>query len=147
MPERELFSMLDCQGVEWPEGFDRNACINSIVAAKPLLEDAFGVPLDLDVNAQDATFVCNLGCVQDDSGIGGSSYLVCLTFSNFGNLCLLWGEPDWLDRHASAVAASQEVLAARGFMVVRDWEVCGLYDGCHAEWLGKTWLDRFFAHY
>lgn len=147
MSKHELFAALDRQGVEWPDGFDRDARIHGVVAMKSLLEAALGVPLELDASAQDATFICNLGCLQNDNETRRQDYSICLTFSNFGNLCLLWGEQDWIARHDAAVNAGEEILSGRGYVPLHPRDVGEAYDGCHAEWVGKTWLDRFFAHY
>lgn len=138
---------LDRQGVEWPDSYNRDELVESVLLVKPLLEGALNVPFELDASAQDATFTCNLGSLQDDSGIRRQNYSVCFTFSNFGKLCLVWGEQEWLVRHETAVKAAETILAGHGFIPVRTHEVGGLYNGDHAEWIGMTWLARFFAHY
>lgn len=114
---------------------------------KPLLESALGVPLELDANAQDATYTCNVGFLQNDNETRRQNYSICLTFSNFGSLCLLWGELDWLARHEVALGAGEKILNRYGYVPLHRRDVAAVYDGCHAEWIGKTWLDRFFAHY
>lgn len=147
MFNHKLLVSLDRQGIEWPDSYNRNELVNNVLMIKPLLEKALNVPLELDASAQDATFTCNLGSLQDDCGITRQDYSVCLTFSNFGGLCLVWGEQKWLARHEAAVDAAETTLIGHGFVPVRSNEVGDSYDGDHAEWVGMTWLDRFFAHY
>lgn len=143
----KLLITLDRQGVEWPDSYSRDVLLENVLMIKPLLEKALNVPLELDASAQDATFTCNLGSLQDDGGIRRRDYSVCFTFSNFGKLCLVWGKQAWLTRHEAAVNSAKTILTEHGSVVVRPHEVGELYDGDHAEWEGLTWLDRFFAHY
>lgn len=147
MLNHELLITLDRQGVEWPDSYNRDELLDKVVQIKPLLERVLNVPLELDASAQDATFTCNLGCLQDDSGNRRQDYSVCLTFSNFGKLCLMWGEQEWLARHNAAISAAATILTEHGFAPVRPHEIGDIYDGDHDEWVGLTWLDRFFAHY
>lgn len=143
----ELLATLDRQGIECPQDFDRESAIAKILTIKPLLESALDVPLELDANAQDATFFCNLGCLQDGDGRARQNYSICLTFSKFGNLCLIWGDKDWLNSHESTVKVAEAIQQKYRYIPLHVSDVNYVYDGIYLEWAKKTWLDRFFAHY
>lgn len=100
MSKHALLTVLDKEGLERPANFDREVAIQHVLAMQSLLEIALGVQLELDSSAQDATFTCNLGCLRNDTGTRRQDCSVCLTFSNFGNLCLPMGlsrlaKPTW----------------------------------------------------
>lgn len=140
----QLLTELDRQGVEEPNDFDRDSLLRHVNSMKSELEMALNVVLELDSSAQDATFVCNLGCFDQQMR---PDYLICMTFSNFGRLCLVWGDRDWIREHNEPIRLCETVLTHNAYVPLRPPDVDQEYTGCHDEWTGRTWLDRFFAHF
>ncbi len=147
MLSQEILIELDQKGVEYPELFCRDELLGDVRLLTALLEQSLNFSLELDSTAQDATFTCNLGCFKSDRKGKSREYLICMSFSNFGRLCLVWGDRDWLSSHEFDINTIEAILRARGFVPVRVDDVVHAYEGVHSEWEGLTWLDRFFAHF
>jgi hypothetical protein len=147
MSNLNLLVALDQEGIEYPDSFCRDALLERVRLLMPVLEKTLNCGLELDAKAQDATFTCNLGCFQGYSGRTIREYLICMTFSNFGGLCLVWGNNKWINSHEFQISTVEAILREHRFVPVCVDDLRQPYDGVHVEWEGMTWLDRYFAHF
>ncbi len=119
----------------------------------PELERFFGAKLDVDRHVQDASFLTDVGYLDDryydrEKGCGALSYRFSFRFSNFGRLFTLFGSDlDAADDRCEKAMAAKALIERRGFTFVDAEELDELYDGKNVPFDGKlTWWIRFFDY-
>ena len=127
--------------------------MEEIDAMLPELESVFGLKLDVDRNVQDASFITDVGYLDDryfdrEKGSGALSYLFCFRFSNFGKLFTLFGSDlDEGSDTSAKVATAKQYIDSQGFVFVDADELEEIYDGKNEPFDGKlTWWIRFFDY-
>lgn len=128
----------------WPE-------IESLAAA---LKSVVGCALDVDRNVQDASFLTDVGLLDDrrydrKTGTGVISYIFSFRFSNFGSLFTLHGT-EWEQRFEEfRLGDSLDLIRSRGFVYVPADELVAAYDGVNSNPIDGaplTWWIRFFDY-
>jgi hypothetical protein len=124
-----------------------------VEAIKPQIEAIVGRELDIDPNVQDATYVTDIGMLDDryydrKTGTGAGVFLFAFRFSCFGRMFTAHGtkrrelSKEWnLDRVVS-------LLKDRDFVYVPEEALQVPYDGPNKWSVGgpKTWWIRFFDY-
>ncbi|MCH7227165.1 hypothetical protein [Haloferula sp. A504] len=138
---------------EFPPSSAPGTAIKEIDAMLPELERILGIKLDVDRNVQDASFLTDVGYLDDryydrQKGVGALSYLFSFRFSNFGRMFTLFGSD--LDDGGGTktnVMAAKRYIEDRGFTFVDADELEELYDGKNEPFDNKlTWWVRFFDY-
>lgn len=127
--------------------------MEEIDAMLPELERVFGLKLDVDRNVQDASFLTDVGYLDDryfdrEKGGGALSYLFCFRFSNFGKMFTLFGSDlDEGSDTSAKVATAKQYIDSQGFVFVDADELEEIYDGKNEPFDDKlTWWIRFFDY-
>lgn len=138
---------------EFPPRSAVGTTMEEIDAMLPELESVFGLKLDVDRNVQDASFITDVGYLDDryfdrEKGSGALSYLFCFRFSNFGKLFTLFGSDlDEGSDTSAKVATAKQYIDSQGFVFVDADELEEIYDGKNEPFDGKlTWWIRFFDY-
>jgi hypothetical protein len=138
---------------EFPPNSAQGTSMEEIDAMLPDLERVLGVKLDVDRNVQDASFLTDVGYLDDRSydrekGCGALCYLFSFRFSNFGRMFTLFGSclDDGGGTFIKAMAA-RRYIEAEGFTFVDADELEEFYDGKNEPFDNKlTWWTRFFDY-
>jgi len=84
---------------EFPKDGRWDIPFEEVISIKPDLEKITGITLDIDKNVQDASFLTDLGLLDDryydrEKKSGALSYLFSIHFSNFGRMFTIMGS-EW----------------------------------------------------
>ena len=122
----------------------------------PSVESVVGRSLDLDRNVQDASFLTDIGLLDDryydrKRGVGCIRYVCAFRFSNFGRMFTLHGE-QWrhvFDKYRLGEAI--ELIRSNGFVYVPADQLEAPYDGVNSsnnpiDGSSLTWWIRFFDY-
>lgn len=112
--------------------------------------------LDVDRNVQDASFMTDVGLLDDrhydrKTGTGAICYVFSFRFSNFGRLFTLHGG-EWEQRFEEFnLGKCFELIRARGFVYVAADDLDTAYDGINGpnnpiDGTPLTWWIRFFEY-
>lgn len=152
----EILTMADrLDEWEFPSGdnVDLWPVINSLVAE---LETITGYYLDVDRNVQDASFMTDVGLLDDRyynraAGTGALYYIFSFRFSNFGRLFTLHGG-EWEQRYEEfRLGRCIDAIRLRGFVYVAADALDSPYDGVNGtdnpiSGSPLTWWIRFFDY-
>lgn len=142
---------------EWEFPSDDNVdlwpVIDSLAAE---LEKITGYKLDVDRNVQDASFMTDIGLLDDRyynraAGTGVIYYIFSFRFSNFARLFTLHGD-EWEQRYEElGLARCIAVIRSRGFVYVAADALESPYDGINGTnnpiaGSPLTWWIRFFDY-
>lgn len=127
-----------------------------VLSLAPSLESIVGQKLDVDRNVQDASFVTDIGLLDDReydrrSDTGSLCYIFAVRFSYFGRLFTLHGD-EWKERFDEFELGNvKEFLSSREFVYVCSDELDAPYDGLNSPEnpiSGEpiTWWRRFFDY-
>lgn len=135
---------------EFPPFFHWGTSMEEIDRMVPDLEQMFGHKLDVDRNVQDASFLTDVGYLDDryydrEKRCGSLSYLFSFRFSNFGRLFTVYGSN--LDEGTDARTKAAKFIETQGFTFVDADELEEAYDGKNEPFDDKlTWWTRFFDY-
>ena len=142
---------------EWEFPSDDNVDLWPLV--DPLiseLEAITGHKLDVDRNVQDASFMTDVGLLDDryydrTSGTGAIYHVFAFRFSNFGRLFTLHGA-EWEQRFDELnLGQCLDLIRSRGFVYVAVDDLDVAYDGVNGadnpiSGTPLTWWIRFFDY-
>jgi hypothetical protein len=120
------------------------------------IEAIVGRKLDVDRNVQDASFLTDVGLLDEryydrKSGTGAISYVFSFRFSNFGRLFTLHGT-EWKQRFdEDKLGDALDFIRSHGFVYVASDELDSPYDGVNGpnspvSVSPVTWWTRFFDY-
>lgn len=127
--------------------------IDSLV---PEIEALTGCKLDVDRNVQDASFLTDVGRLDDryydrTTNSGAIYYVFSFRFSNFGRMFTLHGG-EWLQRFDEfKLGECIDLIRSRGFVYVPAVDLESAYDGVNGadnpiSGSPLTWWIRFFDY-
>ena len=142
---------------EWEFPADDNVDLWPVVdSLVPELEAVTRHKLDVDRNVQDASFMTDVGLLDDryndrTTGAGAIYYVFSFRFSNFGRLFTLHGG-EWEQRFNELnLDRCVSLIRSRGFVYVAADDLDTAYDGINGadnpiSGTALTWWIRFFDY-
>lgn len=142
---------------EWEFPSDDNVDLWPVIdTLVPELEAVTGLALDVDRNVQDASFMTDIGLLNDRyynriTGTGAIYYVFAFRFSNFGRLFTLHGG-EWQPRFDELnLGRCVELIRSRGFVYIAADDLDSAYDGSNGidnpiSGSPLTWWIRFFDY-
>ena len=147
-----LISVDEIGNWEFPKGGRWDIPFNEVMSIKPDLEIISGVTLDIDKNVQDASFLTDIGLLDDryydrEKGSGALSYLFSIRFSNFGRMFTLIGS-EWPENEKKYnLSKVIEYLQERDYKYIPEAELDEPYDGINEPFEPNlTWWIRYFDY-
>jgi len=136
--------------------FPKDGCwdtpFKEIKAVKENIENIIGSSLDLDSNVQDASFLTDLGILDEryqewEKGIITYTYLFSFRFSNFGSMFTVYGS-EWPQCGTKYhLSEAIEFLESKNYKYIPKLELSELYDGVNKPYeQGLTWWTRYFDY-
>ena len=137
---------------EFPQSGRWDVPFEEVVSIKPDLEKITGVFLDIDKNVQDASFLTDLGLLDDryydrEKGCGAISYLFSIRFSNFGRMFTVFGS-DWPENKSKySLEEAIKYLEERKYKYIPENELHEPYDGINKPFEPDlSWWVRYFDY-
>ena len=137
---------------EFPKNGRWDIPFEEVESIKPELEQITGVILDIDKNVQDASFLTDLGLLDEryydrEKECGALSYLFSIRFSNFGRMftviCSEWPE----NKEKYNLDKVIEYLQERKYKYIPEMELHEPYDGVNKPFEPNlTWWIRYFDY-
>jgi len=137
---------------EYPKDGRWDIPFSEVESIKPELERITGVTLDIDKNVQDASFLTDLGLLDDryfdrKKGVGSLSYMFSIRFSNFGRMFTVIGT-EWPENNEKYnLDKVIEFLIEKGYKYIPEVELSEPYDGVNEPFEPNlTWWIRYFEY-
>lgn len=147
-----LLSVDEKDNWEFPKNGRWDLPFEEVQSIKPEIESLVGKTLDIDKNVQDASFLTDLGLLDDrhydrEKGVGSLSYLFAIRFSNFGRMFTIWGSEWPTNKDQYNLDSVLRLLESKGFKYIPADELGELYDGVNKPFEPMlTWWIRYFDY-
>ncbi len=147
-----LLSVDEKDNWEFPKDGRWDIPFDEVTNLRPELEKITGASLDIDKNVQDASFLTDLGVLDDryfdrEKGVGAISYLFNIRFSNFGRMFTIAGS-EWPEcKSKYRLNEAVRYLGERNYKYIPADELNDLYDGVNKPFeVELTWWIRYFDY-
>lgn len=147
-----LISVDEIGNWEFPNGGRWDLPFSEIRALKNDLEKISGKTLDLDKNVQDASFLTDLGLLDDryydrEKGAGSLSYIFSIRFSNFGRMFTVHGSEWPMSKEQYCLTEVIEYLQSKKYKYIPASDLDEPYDGINKPYVsGLSWWVRYFDY-
>ncbi len=137
---------------EYPKDGRCDISFKDVESIKPELERIMGVTLDIDKNVQDASFLTDLGLLDDrnydrEKGAGLISYLFSIRFSNFGRMFTIISSEWPENKEKYNLSKVIKYLEGKKYKYIPEAELNETYDGVNEPFEPKlTWWIRYFDY-
>jgi hypothetical protein len=137
---------------EFPKDGRWDIPFDEVISIKPDLEKITGVTLDVDKNVQDASFLTDLGLLDEryydrEKKSGTLSYLFSIRFSNFGRMFTIMGSEWPENENKYSLGEVIEFLQHRDYKYIPEAELHEPYDGVNEPFEPKlSWWIRYFDY-
>lgn len=137
---------------EFPPKSAKGTSYSELEEIKVLLDEIFEISLDFDKNVQDASFLTNIGELDDryynrKTKSGAVVYKYAFRFSNFGRLYTVIGNHNKDQGITLKIEKAKNFLEQKGFVYI-PLEILNVkYDGVNEPFeKGLTWWTRYFDY-
>ncbi|MDJ1479969.1 hypothetical protein QNI16_05685 [Cytophagaceae bacterium YF14B1] len=134
---------------EYPRGHKKKKAMKEIEQIKNEFESLLNVSLDLDRYVEDASFLTDLGLIEERivNQRKIRIYPFCFRFSNFGRLFTLIGELSEGTSKKYQLDSLTKRIEQKGFVFIPYEELDTLYNGINQPpYKGFTWWTRYFDY-
>ncbi|AZZ92805.1 hypothetical protein EUZ85_19575 [Hahella sp. KA22] len=136
---------------EYPPDFNWESSVREIEKHKGALENIMSAELELDANAQDASFFADIYQLETSYAASGAPqaviYHFALRFSNYGRLFTLLNESACDNVEQRQLQSCIAYLEAQGYVYIPVSELDCPYDGVNAGEISPiTWWTRYFDY-
>ena len=148
-----LLSVDEKDNWEFPQNSKYDVTFVEVESLKVELESIVGKKLDIDNNLQDASFMTDVGILDEKhydrkTGTGAIIHLFAIRFSNFGRMFTVHGSEFLSHKVEYNLEKAIIFLERKNFKYIPAEELDVPYDGInkHHGYDGLTWWVRYFDY-